>query len=89
MSEVTLQDVEPGVNSQPQNVEQSYEFKRALQARPLRFAFLDGTIEAICPESDEEVWVKNVKRGIISALQNRMPTLETNTEITEASITIY
>lgn len=39
----------------------------------MRFAFHDGFINELCPHDEETVWVANVKRGIISALQNTMP----------------
>lgn len=39
----------------------------------LRFAFHDGYINELCPHDEEPVWVMNIKRGIISALQNTMP----------------
>ena len=52
----------------------------------MRFSFIDGEINEICPDVDDEVWVKNVKRAIISALQNRMPSLETNIKMNENDI---
>ena len=59
-----------------QPVEGSAAFRRALERTPLRFAFIDGVIEAVCPESDEPAWVLNIKRGILSALQNSMNSLD-------------
>ena len=41
-----------------------------------RFAWLDGKIEHICPEDDEEPWVLNIKRGILSSMQNSMPSFD-------------
>ncbi|KAI8509667.1 hypothetical protein Bbelb_120950, partial [Branchiostoma belcheri] len=46
------------------------EFQRALERHPLRFSFQDGVIPEICPSAEEETWVVNIKRGILSALQN-------------------
>nr|XP_006010930.2 PREDICTED: apolipophorins-like [Latimeria chalumnae] len=41
-----------------------------LQKNPLQFSFQDGKIPNICPSEGEELWVLNVKRGILSVLQN-------------------
>ena len=41
-----------------------------MTARPIRFAFDDGKIEHICAEDTEPTWVLNVKRGILSTIQN-------------------
>lgn len=75
LSDVNLQDSNPQQYDSRQYVERAWEFTRALQEKPLRFAFLDGQIESICPD-EEESWVLNLKRGILSALQNTMTSLE-------------
>src|SRR6218665_2870631 len=41
----------------------------------MAFSFVDGQIDSICPESDDETWAVNIKRGILSAFQNTMTTL--------------
>ena len=41
-----------------------------------RFAFMDGTVDTVCPHSSEETWVLNIKRGILSSLHNTMVSLE-------------
>lgn len=43
-----------------------------LQQYPLRFAWIDGKIERVCQEEDDHVFAVNVKRGILSSLQNTM-----------------
>ena len=55
------------------------EFRRALESQPLRFAYEDGRVASVCPAEQEEKWVLNVKRGIISHLQNTMTDLQTDT----------
>ena len=46
------------------------QFKEELERHPLRFSFLDGRIEEVCPlVADEKTWVLNIKRGILSAFQ--------------------
>jgi len=38
----------------------------------MSFAFVDGRVESVCPRTDDEPWAANIKRGIISSLQNTM-----------------
>ena len=85
LSDVTLQDSNPEQYESRQYVERAWEFTRSLQEKPLRFAFLDGEIENICPE-EEPAWVLNIKRGILSALQNTMPTLDSNVDTRETDV---
>ena len=82
--DVSLQDSNPQDYDSRQYVERAWEFTTAMQGKPLRFAFLDGDIENICPE-DEPAWVVNIKRGILSALQNTMGTLDRDQTIREVS----
>lgn len=86
MSNVLLQDSDPTNSDRRQYVERIQQFKQSIEARPLRFAFIDGKIESICPSNDEEVWALNIKRGVISALQNTMTTLQGVTENTETDV---
>ncbi|GBP16854.1 Apolipophorins [Eumeta japonica] len=53
-------------------VERAEKFILALSAHTLRFAFHDGLISEICPEVEEEEWVLNFKRAILSLFQNSM-----------------
>lgn len=46
------------------------------QDKAMSFAFVDGRIESICPRSDDETWAVNIRRGILSALQNTMNKLQ-------------
>ena len=55
-----------------EETEQQVEFQSALEKNALKFGFQDGVISNICPSLNEPVWVLNVKRGILSALQNSM-----------------
>lgn len=52
----------------PKNDDMAEELSRY----EMRFAFHDGLINELCPHDEESVWVMNIKRGIISALQNTM-----------------
>lgn len=62
---------------------QSNEFKTALEQHPLRFSFQDGNVEELCPLPEESVWVLNIKKGILSSLQNTMNTFETGQDLVE------
>jgi len=48
------------------------EFKANLERYALKFTFDDGLIHELCPDRREPVWVLNIKRGILSMLQNSM-----------------
>lgn len=52
----------------------------------LRFAFHDGLINEICPHDEETVWVMNIKRGIISTLQNTMTRFDIDHQAKETDI---
>lgn len=82
MSGVTLN--ENGVTSPS-----TTEFRRKLEASPLRFAFQDGKIENVCSESGEDERVLNVKRGVLSTFQNSMDQLEKDGLFTEVTIYLY
>ena len=68
---VELKDVAPGTN-EVTSAHQSAEFATAMQRNALRFAFVSGNVESICPGPEEETWVLNIKRGLLSHLQNTM-----------------
>lgn len=67
-------------------VSNRHHFKHMLEADPLPFAYHDGQIISICPSSDEAVWVTNIKRGILSALQNSMKSFSSHTRTSELDI---
>ena len=72
LKDVSLQDSNPVDESQKTAVLRSAEFAQALEKNPLRFAFVSGQVEAVCPTEGEETWALNVKRAILSGLQNTM-----------------
>jgi len=45
-------------------------FAQTVSAHSIRFAMDDGRITSVCPSPDDAVWVVNMKRSILSALQN-------------------
>ena len=64
-------------------MERLSEFKTGLEARGLRFSYLDGQVEGICPNQEDAVWILNIKRGILSSLQNNMDALDTDKRVFE------
>ena len=61
----------------------SQEFSRSLEEHPLRVSFQDGRIESICPSETEKTWVLNIKRGVLSMIQNTMDDLNTDQKVKE------
>ena len=57
--------------------------RQRVQQYPTRFAWVDGKIERVCQEEDEHVMSVNIKRGILSSLQNSMTSFDMPEEITE------
>lgn len=69
---MTLEQSDPQDGSAKSITPGSSQFAAGLQQQSLIFSFQDGQIEHICPSVDEPVWSLNVKRGILSAMQNSM-----------------
>jgi len=64
--------------------DESGEFKRSLERFPLRFSFQDGVVEELCPSEGESTWALNIKRGLLTAFQNSMTSLDRNERVKEA-----
>lgn len=43
----------------------------ALRGSSLRFAYQDGTVEEVCIDESDPTWSANIKRGLVSMLQNQ------------------
>ncbi|XP_050403910.2 uncharacterized protein LOC126819756 [Patella vulgata] len=63
------------------------EFRMALEANTLRFAFQDGAVEELCPVEGDRPWILNIKRGVLSTFQNTMDAFETDQSVHEADVT--
>lgn len=48
------------------------EFQISFEQYPLKFAFDDGLVREVCPHPEDPVWSTNLKRGVLSMLQNTM-----------------
>lgn len=83
---VSLKESDPLDGSARSLAAASSQFADSLQRNPLIFAFQDGQVEDVCTEGHEEPWVLNVKRGIISSLQNSMRDTATSQTVYEVKI---
>ncbi|XP_060596717.1 uncharacterized protein LOC132750705 [Ruditapes philippinarum] len=63
------------------------QFAQTLEKFPLRFSFQDGRIETVCPSEREEPWAVNIKKGILSSLQNSMDSFEFSFKGSESDVT--
>lgn len=63
----------------------SGKFSQQLEENSLRFSFQDGRIESLCPADSETPWVLNIKRGILSMIQNTMENLQADQKVSEVS----
>ncbi|KAG8186039.1 hypothetical protein JTE90_007425 [Oedothorax gibbosus] len=73
--EMVLQLTDVSVQHGPLS-ETSSAFIEALKRHPLPFSWDDGKIEHVCPSPDDSDDVNNVKKAIVSALQNSMRSFE-------------
>ena len=83
INRVRLEETDPsdrGIRTQSEGLG---SFAAALEKYPLMFSIQDGEVEHLCPSEDEELWILNVKRGIISAMQNSMQNMQVPQKIYE------
>lgn len=62
------------------------EFNKNLAMYNLRFAFDDGKINELCPHEGEPVWALNLKRGVLSMLQNNMQRFDVDHRVEELDV---
>lgn len=63
--------------------EASQEFQTSLEKYSVHLSYQDGYIAEICLTGNDPTWVVNVKRGIISLLQNNFKNSKANQTVTE------
>jgi len=61
-------------------------FKDALEANAIRFGMNNGKVGHVCGGTMDPSWVLNVKKAIVSALQNNMADLKTEMTIRESDV---
>lgn len=62
------------------------DFKTNLERFVLKFAYDDGKIEELCPQKQEPIWTLNLKRGVLSMLQNTMLRLDVDRRVDELDV---
>lgn len=85
LEDVVLSGSDPNYSQRLLTDTQSAEFKKALEEHHLRFSFQDGIMEELCPLPEESEWVLNIKKGILSSLQNTMDSFKTEQGLVEVS----
>ena len=48
-------------------------FTTALQQNNLNFGFDNGRVRGVCHSSHDPLWVVNIKKGVLSAFQQSVP----------------
>lgn len=60
-----------------------------LQSNPLAVSFQDGRIEELCLSKPENEKILNIKRGILSLIQNNMDDITKDQTVTEVRYKSY
>ncbi|XP_063427202.1 apolipophorins-like [Mytilus trossulus] len=87
LDNVRLLESDPKAPETLIDADKSGEFRTNLEKSPLAFSFQDGRIEELCTSIPEKTWVLNIKRGILSAVQNSMDDLTQDQTVQETDIT--
>ena len=67
-------------------VARARDFKNGLELNTLRFALTGGKVTDVCPDQAETTWALNIKRAVLSSLQNTMEDFQTATTKTETDV---
>ncbi|KAK2705232.1 uncharacterized protein LOC136031509 [Artemia franciscana] len=86
LSDVHLEESEVGQNEKKEAAF-SEIFRTNLESYPLRFSYHDGLIENVCITNDKEPhWSINIKRGILSAIQNSQKRVDLDHDTIEVDV---
>lgn len=58
-----------------------------LERHSLLFGLQDGKVEQVCAHQDDDIWIVNVKRGVVSMMQNSLEDLSSSSFIHEVGTT--
>ena len=86
LSDTSLEDFDRHDLSMRRVSARSDNFRSSVEANSLRFSLQDGRVADVCASEDDDVWVVNFKRGIVSALQNTMTSLTSEATVLEVAI---
>ncbi|XP_070194611.1 uncharacterized protein [Littorina saxatilis] len=87
MNNVRIDESSPSRDGRLLPSPRAAELRRVLEAAPLRFAFQDGVVQELCPDPQDDPWALNIKRGLLSALQNSMDSLQGEQTVEEVDVT--
>ncbi|XP_071116773.1 uncharacterized protein [Haliotis cracherodii] len=87
LRDVKVYQSDPSTSTPMKYADESGVFRRNLERFPLRFSFQDGIVEELCPAESETTWALNIKRGLLTAVQNSMDNLEKNQRVQESDVT--
>ncbi|CAG2186502.1 unnamed protein product [Mytilus edulis] len=87
LDNVRLLESDPKAPETLIDADKSGEFRTNLEKSALAFSFQDGRIVELCTSIPEKTWVLNIKRGILSAVQNSMDDLTQDQTVQETDIT--
>ncbi|KAJ8968085.1 hypothetical protein NQ317_002630 [Molorchus minor] len=86
LSDIKLSEIIPKDGSESPEHANSQQFADMLSEYSLRFAFKDGIITELCPREEEQSWVLNFKRGVLSMLHNTMKRLDMDHSVDEEDV---
>ena len=61
-------------------------FAESLEKNTITFGFDNGRITDVCYSSNDELWVVNIKKGIMSSFQQSMTSFDTGGNVTETDV---
>ena len=61
-------------------------FIEALQQNSINFGFDNGRVRDVCSTSEDPLWVTNLKKGILSAFQQSINSLQMSENVTETDV---
>ncbi|XP_075529423.1 uncharacterized protein LOC142560897 [Dermacentor variabilis] len=82
----TLEEEDPTRPGQRRPSPNLAELRDALERQPLRFSYQDGRVDNLCPAQGETPRALNIKKAILSLLQNSMKELEVSEDVNELDI---
>ncbi|XP_067679783.1 uncharacterized protein [Haliotis asinina] len=86
LRDVKVYRSDPSAPNPMKYADETGEFKRNLERFPLRFSFQDGVVEELCPTFGETTWALNIKRGLLTAVQNSMDRIDRDQRVKESDI---
>lgn len=82
----SLEEEDPARPGQRRPSPSMAELRDVLERYPLRFSYQDGRVDNLCPALGETPRALNIKKAILSLLQNSMKELEVSEDVTELDI---